>query len=337
MTLPPRASVPAIQVRGSWTRLHVAKLGGGTDGRENFSCFIWNSHVYVTGRRQTSAGPWHRDIWALDLAKLDTWRQLPAYPIPWRVSGMFLNCNILVHYDCAILFTGRPTVDVLDLKTETWGSSARRTHRLQAAADLAAGVVDDWPYPGHILSDTTMQIVGVVAAERHCAMACAYHEKLRKTIVFGGYHPSLSTYVLTPGCEMGFYYSYFADTLIYDAEPTVPAHAGNPTLSAPRWNQAHIACDSVTGKTFMFGAWTNSQFIPTRTNLSSRSFGDLWEMRMDVPGGHFEEVNVQEEARIARAGRQRCFACAGAGPWKECGGSCEDRAFFCGATCLREG
>ncbi|KAJ6529967.1 hypothetical protein DFH09DRAFT_1327070 [Mycena vulgaris] len=225
---------------------------------------------------------------------------------------MFLGWNILIYYDCAILFTGRPT----------------------AAADFAAGVVDGWPYPGHILSDTTMQIVGgklyLVAAERHCAMACAYHQKLRKTIVFGGYHPSLSTDVLTPAHSL---------RARGQSHPVRAEVESGPRPWVPTYRcQAHIACDSVTGKTHMFGGWTISQFIPTRTKLFSRSFGDLWQLRMDVPGGHFEEVNVQEEARIARVGPwQRCFARAGAGPWKTCGGSCEDRAFFCGATCLREG
>ncbi|KAJ6460780.1 hypothetical protein DFH09DRAFT_1114568 [Mycena vulgaris] len=60
-------------------------------------------------------------------------------------------------------------------------------------------------------------------------------------------------------------------------------------------------------------------YIPTRiAKLILRSFGDLWELRIDEPGGHFEEVGVEEEARSARAGPwQRCFSCAAAGPWKK--------------------
>jgi hypothetical protein len=107
---------------------------------------------------------------------------------------------------------------------------------------------------------------------------------------------------------------------------------------------------------YMFGGWTNSQYIPTRSKLLARTFGDLWELRLDVPGGHFDEVNVKEEMRVAKAGPwQRCFACAATGPWKKCGGaflstvwitfplilpvvgSCKGRVFFCGTTCLREG
>ncbi|KAJ7200490.1 hypothetical protein B0H12DRAFT_1164427 [Mycena haematopus] len=454
-------TVPELQVRGSWKRLQVRTLGGVTDGRENFSSWIWNSQLYVAGGRQTSTGPWYRDMWALDLSKLDAWRKLPDYPIPVQTSGMFLGWNMLVYRDKAILFTGRPTVDTFDLRSETWGSF--QTTYSSTPGDIEAGVVDNWPYPGKICTDATMQILndklyvfgghhrttnmgsnlfmeldlvtrkwrrlsGTVrvalhgdyscpgprksasswvsedrtriylvfgsfdreAAKSHgelhgadeaygypdfwswsveketwrqermsgnppCArteVACAYNEKLRKTIIFGGYHPSLTTLIPTPGRETMFQYSYFADTFIYDMAPSPVAVAADaePTLSAPKWKQvltpgfptyrcqAHLQCDPITGRTYMFGGWTNCQFIPTRTKLMSRSFGDLWELRVDMDGGHFEEVDIEDEARVAKAGPwQRCFACASAGPWKKCGGSCKGRVFFCGTACLREG
>lgn len=169
---------------------------------------------------------------------------------------------------------------------------------------------------------------------------------------------------------MQFGYSYFADTFVYDMTRSNSADANSkqePTLTAPKWKQvlthgfptyrcqAQLACDPQTGRTYMFGGFTNNQYIPTRTKLFSRSFGDLWELRIDEPGGHFEEANVEEEARSAKAGPwQRCFSCAAAGPWKKCGGefalmfcvllkltvftgSCNGQVFFCGAPCLREG
>ncbi|KAJ7764246.1 hypothetical protein B0H16DRAFT_1454791 [Mycena metata] len=59
----------------------------------------------------------------------------------------------------------------------------------------------------------------------------------------------------------------------------------------------------------MFGGFTNNQYIPARSKLLSRSFGDLWELRIDEAGGHFDEVNVEEEMRSAKAGPwQRCFS-----------------------------
>ncbi|KAF7371251.1 hypothetical protein MSAN_00760900 [Mycena sanguinolenta] len=455
-------TVPELQVHGSWKRLQVKTPGGVTEGRENFSSCVWNGQLYVAGGRQTSLGPWYRDMWALDLSKLEKWRRLPDYPVPMEMSGMFLGWNMLVYRDQAIIFTGRPTVDTFDLRSETWSSF--QTTYVATPADIEAGVIGGWPYPGMRCADATMKIVddklyvfgghhrttsmgsnlfmvldlttkkwrrlsGTVRVTRHsdyscpgprksasswvsqdkkriylafgsfdreaakshnelhgadeaygygdfwswhvekevwrrermvgnppCGRteaACVYNEKLRKTIVFGGYHPSLTTLILTPGREVIFPYSYFADTFIYDMTPSPPTSADSasePTLSAPKWKQvltpgfptyrcqAHLQCDPATGRTYMFGGWTNCQFIPTRSKLMSRSFGDLWELRLDMDGGHFEEVDFEEEARVAKAGPwQRCFACASAGPWKKCGGSCKGRVFFCGNGCLRDG
>ncbi|KAJ7102880.1 hypothetical protein C8R44DRAFT_887606 [Mycena epipterygia] len=137
------------------------------------------------------------------------------------------------------------------------------------------------------------------------------------------------------GQKGSFPYSYFADTFMYDMAPT---KSSNIDPGALTWRQvrtpgfptyrcqAHLQCDSATGRTYMFGGWTNSQFIPTRSKLLSRSFGDLWELRMDVPGGNFGEVDVAEEVRVARAGPwQHCFACRGGTVekiWRELRGTC---------------
>ncbi|KAJ7454308.1 hypothetical protein B0H11DRAFT_2287954 [Mycena galericulata] len=459
-------SVPALQVRGSWTRLHV-KPGGVTEGREDCSTFIWNSHFYVAGGRLSSKGPYYRDLWVLDLAKLDAWRQLPDYPVPVEKTCLFLGWRIVVHENIAIFFNGRPSVEFFDLKAEKWGSF--ETTYTPTAADVEAGVLRGWPYPVWTCQDAALQIVdgtlyvfggghgetrmgcnlfmaldlsthqwrrlsGTVRVTEHgdytcpgprknaaswvspdrariyilfgncdrdaayyhndlhgsdaafmqtdlwswsvkqgvwrqeriagnppCArteMAHAYNEKLQKAVVFGGYHAGLPAHMTKDGQQGSFPYTYFADTFIYDM-PSSPSTStstalvssiASPAAATPSWRQvctpgfptyrcqAHLQCDAATGRTYLFGGWTNSQFIPTRTKLLARSFGDLWELRMDVPGGYFEEVDFAEEMRVARAGPwQRCFACAAAGPWKKCGGTCEGRVFFCGTPCLREG
>ncbi|KAJ6549143.1 hypothetical protein DFH09DRAFT_989119 [Mycena vulgaris] len=450
----------ALQVRGSWKRLDIGKPGGVTDGRENFACFIWKSRLYVAGGRKSSLGPWYRDMWALDLNNRKEWRQLPNYPLGTGQTGPFTGWNMLVHNDTAILFTGRPTVDVFDLVAEKWTSF--KTTYSATAADIQAGIQDGWPYPGQMCFDATMQIThgklyvfggthrttaigcnlfmeldlatrkwrrltGYVRAPKNADYSCpgprknacswvstdkkrvflmfghadregaslhgelhqaisafgygdmwswgiaeerwrrermsgnppcartesayAYNEKLQKTIIFGGYQPTLPTFVLEQGMQFNF--SYFADTFVYDMTPPAPApdsQTKEPTLGAPKWKQvlthgfptyrcqAQLACDPETGRTYLFGGWTNIQYVPTRTKLLSRSYGDLWELRLDESGGHFEEANAEEELRSARAGPwQRCFSCAAAGPWKKCGGSCKGRVFFCGSVCLKEG
>jgi hypothetical protein len=47
----------------------------------------------------------------------------------------------------------------------------------------------------------------------------------------------------------------------------------------------------------------------------------VWQLRLDVPGGDFEGVDLDEEARTEKAGPwQRCFTCGDAGMWKKCSG-----------------
>ncbi|KAJ7677565.1 hypothetical protein B0H17DRAFT_1236319 [Mycena rosella] len=126
-------SVPALQVRGSWTRLNV-KPGV-----------------------QSGPGSYYRDLWTLDLVKLNEWRRLPDYPIPFGKSGIFLGWNFVVHTDIALLFVRRPSIDFFDLKAETWGCF--ETTYAPTPEDLAAGVIGGWPYPGMSCMDATMQIV----------------------------------------------------------------------------------------------------------------------------------------------------------------------------------
>ncbi|KAK7007871.1 hypothetical protein R3P38DRAFT_3592813 [Favolaschia claudopus] len=113
-TLTLRVTVPALQVQGSWTRLQVKTPGGFTEGRR----------LYISGGRKSEQGPYYRDLWTLDLAKLDAWRKLPDYPVPLTTTGNFLGFNMVLHNDTALLFTGRPTIDVFDLKSETWPATA---------------------------------------------------------------------------------------------------------------------------------------------------------------------------------------------------------------------
>lgn len=157
--------------------------------------------------------------------------------------------------------------------------------------------------------------------------------KLNKTVVWGGYHPDQPTEVVDTAISFSF--SYFADTFIYDGPPTSTSTPttrrswkqvltkGFPTYRA----QSQLLVDPQTGRTYLFGGFTNNDYIPSRKTVVSRSFGDVWELRVDMPGGHFEGVDVEDEGRTAQMGPwQRCFACGSAGPWRKCGGRCYFRA-----------
>jgi hypothetical protein len=160
---------------------------------------------------------------------------------------------------------------------------------------------------------------------------------LNKTFVFGGYSPTLPTFYEHQG-EVD-QYSYYADVHMLDT-----ATPG----AAPRWRHVlargfptyralgALLSDPVSGKIYLFGGYVNNEYIPSRRRIIARAFADVWQLRVDVPGGCFAGVDLEEEARTATAGPwQRCFGCGSAGRWKKCGGSCGGRAFFCDNACLK--
>ncbi|EAU80938.2 hypothetical protein CC1G_03114 [Coprinopsis cinerea okayama7 len=134
-------------------------------------------------------------------------------------------------------------------------------------------------------------------------------------------------------------------------EPSLPE--APPSLSTqeyPRWRhvltrgfptyrcQPALHSDPDTGKVYLYGGFTTSDFIPTRKAFATRSFGDLWQLRIDIEGGDFSQVDLEDEARTARAGPWlRCFTCGNAGRWKKCSGQCKGLAGFCGVECQKEG
>ncbi|GLB35176.1 hypothetical protein LshimejAT787_0207410 [Lyophyllum shimeji] len=187
-------------------------------------------------------------------------------------------------------------------------------------------------------------------------LACAYNEKLGKVFIFGGYNPCLPTLVLSK--RQQFEFSYFADTFMYTPPDPAAPPSERPLTSPvvadssgqPKWKQvltrgfptyrcqARLSCDPETGKTYLFGGFTNTDYVPSRGDYISRSFGDVWQLKVNEPGGYFEGVDLEEEARTAKAGPwQRCFNCGDVGSWKKCGGICNGRAFFCNLECQKEG
>lgn len=197
-------------------------------------------------------------------------------------------------------------------------------------------------------------------------MGFTFNEKLNKVVVFGGHAPSLPTTFVQQRKQDSFEFTYYADTFVYDyPEPDAidtnfpPYASTNPEeLTAPSqatypaWKQvvthgfptyrchSHLESDPDTGKVYLFGGYTNSDFVPSRGNYLTRPFGDVWQLRMDVPGegGDFASVDMDTEARTARAGPwKRCFSCGNTGLWKQCAGACGGKAFFCGVDCQKDG
>lgn len=146
---------------------------------------------------------------------------------------------------------------------------------------------------------------------------------LDKVITFGGYSPRVPTYVPELNLNQVFNFSYYADTFMLDSDdPSVSSWKQVVTRGFPIYRaQGQLFVDETTGKTYMFSGYTNSEYVPGKKHLDSRSFPDLWQLKLHMPGGCFEDVDVDDEAKTARAGPyQRCFACGSAGLWKKCGG-----------------
>ncbi|VDB85532.1 unnamed protein product [Peniophora sp. CBMAI 1063] len=171
-----------------------------------------------------------------------------------------------------------------------------------------------------------------------------FNPSLNSAIVFGGYNPALVSSVTDEqGREQTWDFQYFADTFMLDmstrASPDDPLRwkqvltRGFPTYRA----NTRLITDPATGKTFLYGGYTSHEYLPFYER--SRCFSDIWQLKVDVMNGYFEDVDVEEEARSAKAGPwQRCFTCGSTGrSWKRCGGSCSGRALFCGKECQLEG
>jgi hypothetical protein len=119
-----------------------------------------------------------------------------------------------------------------------------------------------------------------------------------------------------------------------------------------------LLTDLDNGKMYMIGGFTNDDWMSQGNEFTTTSFGDLWQLRVNLPGGFYSDVNVEEEWKTAKAGPwRRCFACGSAGLWKRCGGecscvcsagrmallirhglgSCGGKAYFCDNDCLTDG
>ncbi|KAH9942131.1 uncharacterized protein BXZ73DRAFT_40844 [Epithele typhae] len=170
----------------------------------------------------------------------------------------------------------------------------------------------------------------------------AHNEKLGKVVVFGGYNAAVPT---LHDRRFYFHFSYYADTFVLETKPAdnSPPYwrqvitRGWPTYRA----QCKLVADPDTGEMYLFGGYTNSEYIKGRRDVITRPYGDLWQLRLDVPGGGFEDVDLAEETRSARAGPwRRCFGCGAGGPGaglKKCAGGCAGKAVFCDAECLKQG
>ncbi|KAJ6543642.1 hypothetical protein B0H10DRAFT_2244374 [Mycena sp. CBHHK59/15] len=218
------------------------------------------------------------------------------------------------------------------------------------AAFYSYGYDDLWSWDIMGEKWTRERLRGNIPSPR-AEMSCTYNAILDKVVVFGGYSPTVPTWF--EDIKDTVTYSYYADTFICEAaSPVASASEKSRDRNAMIWKQvlthgfptyraqAALVTDSKTGKIFLFGGYKNTTYVRSQNPApsSSRSFIDVWQLRLDVLGGFFDGVDLEEESRTAKAGPwQRCFNCGSTGPWKRCGGACNGRVFFCDSDCLKEG
>ena len=137
--------------------------------------------------------------------------------------------------------------------------------------------------------------------------------------MFGGYNPALPYYESSGTCY-GFH--YFSDTFILDHSSPSPLWRHVITRSFPTYRaQGQLVADSATGKMFLFGGYTNTSWVPA----GKHSYGDIWQLVVDVSGGLFEGVDWEDEKWCASMGPwQICYTCKTVGSHKKCGGALVD-------------
>ncbi|KAF8804270.1 hypothetical protein BYT27DRAFT_7069042, partial [Phlegmacium glaucopus] len=193
----------------------------------------------------------------------------------------------------------------------------------RVGAQFTSELLVHYGAPGHPYDDfwswdieskkwTRERMVGNTPCPRSEA-AC--NPVLDQTITWGGYNPQLPTDYLEQRSKLSP--TYYADTFIYGGTPITST--GPSSSSSRKWrqvltkgfptyrSQSHLIVDPQSGKTYLFGGMITNEFVPFRKVAISRGFGDLWELRIDLPGGHFEGVNIKDEERTAQLG-----------PWQRC-------------------
>ncbi|KAJ7681286.1 hypothetical protein B0H17DRAFT_1333769 [Mycena rosella] len=270
------------------------------------------------------------------------WRRLSgtAVPVPSVTGpGPREQCHSWVAKDNARIFFMFGEAD----------RQAAMIHKQAHAGFYSYGYGDLWSWDIQAAAWTQERLRGNVPSPRS-EMSCTYSAALDKVIIFGGYSPTVPTRF--DDIEDIVTYSYYADTFIGDMSASSSSSSSSTERPPIPWKQvltrgfptyradATLVTDTQTGKVFLFGGYKNTTYVRSKNAAPSgaRSFVDLWQLRLDVPGGWFAGVDLEEEKRTAKAGPwQRCFACGSAGPWKRCGGTCDGRVFFCDSECLKEG
>ncbi|KAI0765894.1 hypothetical protein BD413DRAFT_606060 [Trametes elegans] len=164
------------------------------------------------------------------------------------------------------------------------------------------------------------RVAGNVPCPRAEVSVC-YNSSIRQTVI-----PALPYYVEAFLTCFGF--NYFADTFVLDqAGGCTPRWRQVITGSFPMYRaQGQLLTDPATGRMYLFGGYTNTDWVPTGKAGLTKNYGDVWQLW------------CPDERRGAQLGPwQTCYVCGTVGFWKKCGGTCDGRVFFRTPNCQKEG
>ncbi|KAJ3813993.1 hypothetical protein F5876DRAFT_86746 [Lentinula aff. lateritia] len=142
----------------------------------------------------------------------------------------------------------------------------------------------------------------------------------------GGGYPSPRTEAAS---DTMYEFAFYGDTFIYDPEANLWQHV--PVRGFPSYRaMSTIVSDPDTGKIYLFGGYTNLDFVPAK-NFSLQAFNDILTLKLDLPGGHWNPDDLTRDVRAGKTGpRMRVALPAYAGA---CGG----KYFFGSKDCQRRG
>lgn len=120
-------------------------------------------------------------------------------------------------------------------------------------------------------------------------------------MVYGGYNLEVPTRL---GSGMSISFTYCAGT--------------DGTWGFTTYRSSLLTANDDTGRMYLFGGSTNTIRAPSGKDAHTlRSFRDLWELRLDGPGGHWDEVSLSDERSAQMGLWQKCFNCRNTGFYKE--------------------
>ncbi|KAL7275702.1 hypothetical protein RUND412_001344 [Rhizina undulata] len=300
------------------------------DHLSDYAMEIWKGKMYVFGGQDGRMQLGCNLFMALDLEKL-SWEHLSGTSEAKATHDVPM---LRVHPEAWVL----PEEETLFIM---YGNANRMGEGLgssgQHGAECDYTYEDIWAYSFETKKWRREKTRGDYPSPR-TEFSAVWNPCMKRTVVFGGYCGTTNTYF--PDRGINFTFAYYADTFLWDAETRKWCQVltrGFPTYRA----QSRLIVDEAAGKTYLFGGYTNSDFVPSN-HVVSRAFNDLWELKVDVPGGGIDESNREkelgtEEQRTAVMGPWGvCFCCGVVGEWKMCGGTCRGIVRYCSEECGKE-